>query len=119
MLFVNQSYIGLKKELTNLWINWTVEVGSFSYIKLLKNCGLDVTNLIMSESEIESRMCEILNPKDDFDIMGFAESLLQIDSNTKFHPNYFENIKPQKSTLLRFKSFFKKLYIQKDLDTKK
>ncbi|MFD2561261.1 hypothetical protein [Aquimarina rubra] len=107
-LYVNQSITGLNEALVDLWPNWKIEIGSFGYIKLLEVAGYDTTELRMNQTEIDEHIKSILNYKDDFDPIKTAEKILENHQDVKFHPSFFENIKPKKTLLDKIKSIFKK-----------
>jgi len=107
-LYINQSITGLKEELVDLWAGWEIEVGNFGYINLLEKAGYETNELRMKKSEIDERMKEILNYKDDFNPLKTFERILESGKDVKFHPNFFENIKPKKTFFEKIKSIFSK-----------
>ncbi|MEM6263395.1 MAG: hypothetical protein AAGI38_12860 [Bacteroidota bacterium] len=105
-LFVNQSITGLEDELIKFWPGWHIEVGNFGYINILQKVSYDVSKIKMSVNEVAERMRQILAQEDDFNPNEMAQGMIKLNEEVKFHPHFFENIKPQKSIWERIKSFF-------------
>lgn len=107
-LLINQNITGLENELLDLWVGWYIEAGNFGYVNLLEKAGFDSEGIRMSENEISERIAEIMNHKDDFDPIKTAGKILETGKDVKFHPNFFENVKPKKTIWERLGAKFKR-----------
>jgi len=106
-LWVNQSITGLKTELESLWKNWSINVGNFGYVKLLKNIGINTTELELNSDEAKNIVIEIFNKKDDFNPNDLAKKLVnEMGEDVQFNEHFFENVKPKKTFWSKIKGIF-------------
>ncbi len=107
-IWVNYAIIGLREELESLWKNWAIHVGNFGYIKLLKEIGIDTTELELSSDEIKNMITnEIFNRIDDFNPNDLAKKLAKVmGEEVKYNEHFFQNIKPKKTLWNIIKGIF-------------
>ncbi|MEH0153179.1 hypothetical protein V6R21_03475 [Limibacter armeniacum] len=105
-LWVNDNITGLENVLKSIWTGWNVNVGSFTYLGLLKNMKYQIEPLKMSEDNLKENLDCIFNNSDNFDPNKLAVQLQETGKDVKFNPNFFEDIKPRKSLLSRIISSF-------------
>lgn len=81
-------------EISKIWNDWNIVTGNFGHLGLLEYLGVGTAPYQLSKEEIEMKINEIINAKDDFDPNKFAKELIDKEKDVQFCLNFFENIKP-------------------------
>lgn len=76
------------------WEGWKIKLESYKYLEVVEKLGGNLDELELSAEEVENVIDIILNGKDDFDPVELGEKLSKEMEDVEFHPNFFENIKP-------------------------
>lgn len=105
-LIVEYGMTSFHEKLAPIWKGWTIQVGQFGYIGLLKLAGLETSNLLMRQDEVDKRLLEITSKVDDFDPKSFAKRVAN-QKGVKFHPNFFDNYNPKKTLWERIWDLFR------------
>lgn len=106
-LWINQSITGLKSELKKRWGNWSINVGNFGYIKLLKEIGIKTSELEITNDVSKKIVSDFLNKKDTFNPNSLAKKLTEeMGEDVQFNEHFFQNIKPKKSFWNKIKRIF-------------
>lgn len=109
-LFINQSEFGLWEQTKELWKGYEFTMGDFGYIETLQIAGIETANLTMADGKIIEQFNSIVNHDSNFDPYEMAEKLTKENNDIQFNPDFFDTVKPQKTTWDRFKSGVKRVF---------
>lgn len=91
----------LKESLEEIWKGWKIEIMELGYLHMLSEAGIDTSQLKLRPERVISEINEIKRTSDNFDPNDFSKNILEDQTDVKFHPNFFENIKPQKMSWIQ------------------
>lgn len=109
-LFINQSEFGLWEQANYLWEGYEFTMGDFGYIGTLQLAGIETANLTMAEDKVVEQFSSIVNQESNFDPYEMAEKLTKENSDIQFNPDFFDTVKPQKTTWDKLMSGVKKVF---------
>ena len=109
-LFISQSEFGLWEQAKDLWKGYEFTMGDFGYIETLRLAGIETANLTMAEDKVIEQFNSIVHQESNFDPYEMAEKLTKENSDIQFNPDFFDNVKPQKTTWDRLKNRVRKVF---------
>lgn len=109
-LIINQSEFGLWEQAKELWEGYEFKMGDFGYIETLQLAGIKTENLTMAEDKVIEQFENIVNQESNFDPYEMAEKLTKENNDIEFNPDFFDNVKPQKTTWDRLKNGVRKVF---------
>ena len=102
-LFINKSSFGLWEQSRNLWNGYDFTMGDFGYIETLKLAGIDTPDSNMPFEKVIEQFNGIVKQVEQFDPFEMARKLTKENSDIQFNPDFFDNVKPRKTTLEKLK----------------
>lgn len=109
-LFINQSQFGLWEQAKNLWEGYEFTMGDFGYIGTLQLSGIETANLTMAEDKVVEQFSSIVDQENNFDPYEVAKKLTKENSDIQFNPDFFDTVKPQKTTWDKLMSEVRKVF---------
>jgi hypothetical protein len=108
MLYINESAFGLWEQCKSSWSDYNLTLGDYGYIRTLELAKIDTSNLKMLTPKVIEQFKSIVKPVDGFNPYEMAEKLLKEDKDIQFNPDFFDNVRPKKTTLEKFKQAMNK-----------
>ncbi len=109
-VYINESSTGLLECCRDLWTGYDLIIGDFGYIEILRIAGIDTSGILLSDEKINEQFSEMVQVNDDFDPFAMAERLSEGHEDVQFNPDFFDNVKPQKSIADKLKIGLKRLF---------
>jgi hypothetical protein len=98
-IFINESSFGLWEQCKDLWNGFSLIMGDFGYIEILRLASIETSSLEMRPDRVIEQFNNIVKQIDNFNPFEIAEKLIQEDKDIQFNPDFFDNVKPKKTVL--------------------
>lgn len=112
VIFISQSEFGLWEQTAPLWDSYALIMGDTGYIATLQMANIDTTNLLLPQDKVIEYFTALVAQTSDFNPADFAQRIIQDQKDVVFHPDFFDNTKPNRTIIevitSKLKSLFKK-----------
>ncbi|HYV91285.1 MAG TPA: hypothetical protein VE978_05860 [Chitinophagales bacterium] len=108
-IIIDSSKFGLWEQNAMKWNDYNFTMGDYGRIETLKLAGLDVANLEMPMDKIREQFKGLVRQVDGFDPSKWANKLLKENNDIQFNPDFFDSVRPQKTSLEKMKERIKKI----------
>lgn len=103
IIVVGKSEYGLLEQALEDWKGYEFKIGDFGYIGTLKIANIDTAKISMSLDKAKIEFKNMIEQHSDFDPQNFADRILTENSDVKFNPDFFNNVKPKKNLFEKIK----------------
>ena len=102
-IVIGKSEFGLVEQALEDWKGFEFEIGDFGYIGTLRIAKIDTSKISMSIEKAQIEFKTMIEQDNDFNPNDFADRILKENPDTKFNPDFFDNVKPKISLFNKIK----------------